>query len=71
VASVYDPNGGCKAAGHSPDRAAAVTTAILQIIEQHTGAPEGALCDALTDYLRDEIADTVRQTLNEIRLEDD
>jgi len=53
----------------SPDRAAVLAMAILQIIEQHEGATAAELYRALRDYLADEIADTVRQTVNEIRPE--
>ena len=50
------------------DRAAVVTTAIMQIIAT---APKGELRQAIEAYLRDEFADLARTALNEIRHEDE
>jgi hypothetical protein len=55
----------------SASHAAIVTTAVLQIIEQHKRARRTTLRRALHDYLADEIAATVRATAYEIRLEDE
>jgi hypothetical protein len=50
------------------DRAAVVTTAIMQMIAT---APRGELRQAIEDYLRDEFVDLARTALNEIRHEDE
>ena len=50
------------------DRAAVVTTAIMQMIAT---APKGELRQAIEDYLRDEFVDLARTALNEIRHEDE
>jgi len=51
------------------DRAAAVATAIQQIILCFLKT--SALHAELTEYLRDELADATRQAINEIRPHDE
>ena len=60
------------------DRAAVVTTAILQIVRgvliawlHGERADMAGVRDAIESLLRDEFGDTARTTLNEIRLDDE
>ena len=52
------------------DRAEIVTRGILQIIAQHI-RDDLALRAQITDRLRDEFEDVARQTVNEIRQDDE
>jgi len=62
------PNPDSRSGARMNDRAAVVTTAIMQMIAT---APKHELRQAIEDYLRDEFVDLARTALNEIRHEDE
>ena len=62
------PNPDSRSGARMNDRAAVVTTAIMQMIAT---APKHELRQAIEDYLRDEFVDLTRTVLNEIRHEDE
>ena len=62
------PNPDSRSGVRMNDRAAVVTTAIMQMIAT---APKHELRQAIEDYLRDEFVDLARTALNEIRHEDE
>src|SRR6516164_8531731 len=62
------PNPDSRSGARMNDRAAVVTTAIMQMIAT---APKHELRQAIEAYLRDEFADLARTALNEIRHEDE
>ena len=65
-----------RAITHEHDRAAVVTTAILQTIRKSLlawlagGRPEANMHTQIQSLLRDEFVDVARETLNQIRRED-